>query len=59
MDESSGSVFLWQATGMVSEQLGVSVDRALARLEARATEEDRTLLDLARDVIAGRVRFVI
>jgi hypothetical protein len=46
-----------QAAGMVSVQLGVDVDAALAELKARAVLEDRPLEDLARDVVARRSRF--
>jgi hypothetical protein len=46
-----------QAAGMVSVQLGVDVDAALVELKARAVLEDRPLEDLARDVVARRLRF--
>lgn len=46
-----------QATGMISVQLGVSVDEAFARLRARAFADDRPLSELATDVAARRVRF--
>jgi hypothetical protein len=45
-----------QATGMVSEQLGVDISTALLRLRARAFAGDRMLSELAADVVARRVR---
>ena len=46
-----------QATGMISVQLGSSVDEAFIRLRARAFAENRPLSELATDVVARRVRF--
>jgi hypothetical protein len=46
-----------QATGMVAAQLSVSVGRALIRLRAHAFGNDRPLVDVARDVVARRLRF--
>jgi hypothetical protein len=46
-----------QATGMVSVQLGVTVALALARLRAHAYAHERRLRDVARDVVARRLRF--
>lgn len=48
---------LHQATGIVLVQLGGSAADAYVRLRARAYAEGRPLADLARDVIAHRVRF--
>ena len=45
-----------QATGMVTEQLGVGMAEAFVRLRAHAYAHDRRLGDLARDVVARRVR---
>ncbi|MDQ2755582.1 MAG: GAF domain-containing protein [Actinomycetota bacterium] len=45
-----------QATGMVTIQAGVDLDRALLLLRARAFSSRRPLLDVARDVLEGRVR---
>ena len=45
-----------QATGMVSAQLGVPVDEAFVRLRAYAFAAHRTLRDVARDVVARRLR---
>jgi hypothetical protein len=52
-----GQSFVYQAAGMVSVQLGVSVDEALVRLRAHAFANNLRVADLARDVVARRVRF--
>ena len=41
-----------QATGMASVQLGVSMDEAFVRLRAHAFAADRSLRDVARDVVS-------
>jgi hypothetical protein len=46
-----------QATGMVQVQLGVSTNEAFVRLRARAFASGRSLVDLAGDVVARRIRF--
>jgi hypothetical protein len=46
-----------QATGMVSIQLGVTVNQALTRLRAHAFANDRTLTELSEDIVARRVQF--
>jgi ANTAR domain len=46
-----------QATGMISVQLGISVDEAFIRLRARAFAENQSLSELAADVVARRIRF--
>ena len=46
-----------QASGMVSVQLGISVGDALSRLRARAFAADRTIGDVAADVVARQLRF--
>lgn len=46
-----------QATGMVAAQLDVSVGHALIRLRAHAFGNDRTLTDVARDVVDRKLRF--
>ena len=45
-----------QATGMVSAQLDVAIGEAFVRLRAHAYAQDRRLSDVARDVVARRVR---
>lgn len=47
-----------QAAGMVAAQLDVSVAKALIRLRAHAFGNDRNLDDVARDVVARKLRFV-
>lgn len=47
---------LWQAQGMVMIQLGVSMIEAMARLRAYAYAQDRRLSDVARDVVARKLR---
>lgn len=46
-----------QASGMVAAQLDVTVGEALLRLRAYAFGNDRTLTDIARDVVSRRLRF--
>ncbi len=45
-----------QATGIASVQLGVSLDQAFVRLRARAFVDGNPLRDLAREIVAGRLR---
>ena len=45
-----------QATGMVSEQLDVTLGEAFVRLRAYAYAQDRRLSDVARDIVARRLR---
>jgi hypothetical protein len=44
-----------QATGMVSVQLGVSMEEAFVRLRAHAFADGRPLRDVARDVVSRRL----
>jgi hypothetical protein len=46
-----------QATGMISVQADVTIDDAFARLRAYAYARDRRLTDVARDVVARRIKF--
>jgi hypothetical protein len=46
-----------QASGMVAAQLEITVGQALIRLRAYAFGNDRTLTDVARDVVDRRLRF--
>lgn len=46
-----------QATGMVAAQLDISVGQALIRLKAYSFGNDRPLKDVARDVVARKLRF--
>ncbi len=45
-----------QATGMISAQLGVSLDEAFVRLRAASFADARALRDIAGDVTARRLR---
>lgn len=45
-----------QAAGMVTVQLGVSIDEATSRLHVYANTVQRSLIDVARDVVARRLR---
>jgi hypothetical protein len=45
-----------QATGMLTEQLGVSITDAFVRLRAYAYANDIQLTDVARDIVARRLR---
>ena len=47
---------VYQAIGMVMAQLGVEADEALARLRAHAFAQDRTILEVAHDVVVHRKR---
>ena len=46
-----------QAAGMVAAQLNVTVGQALIRLRAHAFGNDRQLTDVARNVVARKLRF--
>jgi GAF domain len=48
---------VYQATGMVMAQLDAPAETALSRLRAYAFVHDRTIDDIARDVVARRLRF--
>jgi hypothetical protein len=54
---TSYGLVVHQASGMVSVQLGVTVGEALVRLRAHAFANDRPLAEVAREVVARRVRF--
>jgi hypothetical protein len=45
-----------QAAGMLTEQLGVGITEAFIRLRAYAYAHDQRLSDLARDIVARRLR---
>jgi hypothetical protein len=47
---------VYQAQGMIMIDLGVPLADAMARLRAHAFAHDRPLLDVADDVVAGRLR---
>jgi len=50
------SAVVHNASGMVAEQLGISVDEAFLRLRAVAFAAERAVADVARDVIDRRLR---
>jgi len=45
-----------QATGMLTEQLGVGITEAFIRLRAYAYAHDRRLAEVARAIVARRLR---
>ena len=45
-----------QATGMLSVQMGVSMDEALVRLRAHAFAHDQSDVDVASDIVGRRLR---
>jgi hypothetical protein len=48
---------VYQATGMIMAQLDVPAETALSRLRAHAFVHDRTIDNIARDVVTRRLRF--
>jgi GAF domain-containing protein len=52
-----GPVELFQAQGMVMAQIGGTLTEAMARIRAYAYANDRRLIDVARDIVARKVRF--
>jgi len=56
LDATGTSATIHQATGVVAVQLGVTVGAALAVLRAHGYAEQRTLHDVAGDVVARRLR---
>jgi ANTAR domain len=56
-DPTAHQAQVHQATGMIIAQLGVTAAAAFARLRAYAYAHDRRLGDVARDVVARRLRF--
>lgn len=54
LDDSRVEVY--QAQGMLLVQLGVSAEEALARLRGHAYAHERRLIDVARDILARRLR---
>jgi len=55
-DEPAHWAEIHQATGIVSAQLGVSLDEAFVRLRSYAFANDRALREVAEDVVARRLR---
>jgi hypothetical protein len=56
-DPTAHQAQVHQATGMIIAQLGVTAAAAFARLRVYAYAHDRRLGDVARDVVARRLRF--
>ena len=54
---AGGQDKVYQASGMISVQLGIDVDEALVRLRAYAFSTSRPLHDVAHDVVIRRSRF--
>lgn len=48
---------IYQATGMLTVQLGVGITEAFVRLRAHAYAHGRRVTDVATDVVARRLRF--
>jgi len=48
-----------QATGMLVVQLGVSAENAFARLRAHAYANERTIHDVAQDIVERRLRLEV
>jgi len=53
---SSERAVVYQASGMVAEQCRIPIGAALARLRAHAFATDRSITDVAADVVARRLR---
>jgi hypothetical protein len=47
---------VYQAQGMVMVDLGVSIEEAMARLRGHAYAEGRYISDVAKDIVAGKLR---
>lgn len=47
---------LYQAQGMVMADLGVTITEAVARLRQHANDNNARISDLAREIVAGRLR---
>ena len=46
---------VYQAQGMVMVDLGVGIDEAMARLRAHAYAAERTIIAVAKDIVAGKL----
>lgn len=55
--EGNFRLVVYQAAGMVSEKLGISVAEAFVRLRAYAFGNDRLVTDVAREVVRRQLRF--
>jgi hypothetical protein len=50
---------VYQAQGMAMVDLGVPLADAMARMQAHAYASDRSLHEVARDIVAGRLRLEV
>jgi hypothetical protein len=57
-DAASHRAEIHQASGMVAVQLGVAVADAEARLRAHAYAGNRSVVDVARDIVERRLRLI-
>jgi GAF domain-containing protein len=57
LDISDYRAVVHQATGMISAQLNCEVNEALVRLRGRAFATERPVEEVAREVVAGYLRF--
>ena len=48
-------VIIEQAKGMLSERVGIDVDEAFGQLRSHARNHNRRLVDVAQDVLDGRL----
>lgn len=55
-DALSYRLEVYQAQGMVMVDLGVSIDEAMARLRGHAFAEGRYISEVAKDIVAGKLR---
>jgi hypothetical protein len=58
-DAVFGRAAIAQATGMIAVQRGITVAQALIELRAAAFAANRATADVAADVLAGRMTFVV
>lgn len=54
-DALANRLEVYQAQGMVMVDLGVDIEEAMARLRAHAYAAERTIADIAADIVAGRL----
>lgn len=54
-DALANRLEVYQAQGMVMVDLGVGIDEAMARLRAHAYAEERSISDVAKDIVAGKL----
>jgi hypothetical protein len=55
-DALANRLEVYQAQGMVMVDLGVGIEEAMARLRAHCYAEERTISDVAKDIVAGKLR---